>query len=134
MHTGEDLLVELDNVGLVERCLPDFSAIKNKFGEYRCIIVTAKVNKAYSKNPNNDFDFKSRVFCPTCAIDEDPVTGSAHSALGVYWSNKLNKTGEWLTAYQASSRGGFMKVKYDKSKERILIVGCSDSHRNVNDD
>ena len=125
VNAGEDLLVELDNVGLVERCSPNFGDIKDKLGKYRCILVTSKVNKAYSNNPSDEFDFKSRVFCSSCGIDEDPVTGSAHCALGVYWSNLLNKTGSWLKAYQASSRGGYIKLKYDKDNERILIIGSA---------
>lgn len=125
VNAGEDLLVELNNVGLMEKCVPNFGGIKEEFGSYRCIIITAAVNKAYSKNPNDEFDFKSRVFCPTCAINEDPVTGSAHSSLCVYWSDRLNKPDKWLKAYQASSRGGYIKVKYDKTKQRVLMIGSA---------
>ncbi len=42
------------------------------------------------------------------AINEDPVTGASHSVLAKYWGNKLNK--KKLSAYQLSSRGGFLKL------------------------
>lgn len=61
----------------------------------RGVIVTA---------PGSDADFVSRFFAPALGIEEDPVTGSAHSALIPYWSKRLNKKS--LHAYQVSARGG----------------------------
>jgi predicted PhzF superfamily epimerase YddE/YHI9 len=55
------------------------------------------------------YDFVSRFFAPAVGIDEDPVTGSSHCCLGPYWANKLGKTD--LSAYQASARGGSMRVE-----------------------
>lgn len=46
------------------------------------------------------YDFCSRFFCPWLGVPEDPVTGSAHCALGPYWAGKLSKTelyGEFLS-------------------------------------
>ena len=50
----------------------------------RGLIVTCKSASA-------DFDFVSRFFAPAVGVDEDPVTGSAHCALGPYWKMKLQK-------------------------------------------
>lgn len=59
------------------------------------IIVTAK---------GNNHDFVSRFFAPALGVNEDPVTGSAHTLLTPYWANQLNKTE--LKAFQLSERGG----------------------------
>ena len=53
-------------------------------------------------------------------INEDPVTGAAHCCLAPYWRNKLNKD-EFL-AYQASSRGGVVKIKYP-GEDRVYLKG-----------
>ena len=50
----------------------------------------------------------SRFFAPGSGIDEDPVTGSAHTALGPYWAGILGKSE--FTAFQASARGGVVRV------------------------
>ena len=55
------------------------------------------------------FDFVSRFFAPGSGIDEDPVTGSAHCALGPYWAERLGKSE--FTAFQASARGGVVRVR-----------------------
>jgi len=65
------------------------------------------------------YDFTSRFFAPADGIFEDPVTGSAHAALTPYWSNVLGKTD--FVAYQASSRGGILKVRL--AGDRVLIAG-----------
>ena len=109
-------MVEMENVHLVKECNPSFGEIQERLGDFRCVLITAKSDEEC-------YDFKSRVFCPKCGVNEDPVTGSAHSALGVYWSEKLKKNGEWMNAYQCSKRGGDIRVKYDEQKERILIIG-----------
>jgi predicted PhzF superfamily epimerase YddE/YHI9 len=53
-------------------------------------------------------------------IDEDPVTGSAHTVLGPYWSERLGKTE--LFAYQASKRGGEVRVRLT-AEDRIMLIG-----------
>ncbi|MEP6755899.1 MAG: PhzF family phenazine biosynthesis protein, partial [Chthonomonadales bacterium] len=55
------------------------------------------------------FDFVSRFFAPQSGIDEDPVTGSAHCALGPFWAHKLGKND--LRGYQMSARGGEVAVR-----------------------
>ncbi|MHC8308723.1 PhzF family phenazine biosynthesis protein [Pseudomonas sp. GT1P32] len=56
------------------------------------------------------YDFISRYFAPGAGIPEDPVTGSIHATLVPYWAERLGKT--HLSAFQASSRGGFCSVNY----------------------
>ena len=51
----------------------------------------------------------SRFFAPAAGINEDPVTGSAHCCLGPFWGARLHK--EQLLAYQASARGGVVRVR-----------------------
>ena len=104
---SRDLVVELENEAAVKNCEPDFTALK-KVGEK--VIVTAKGEKA---------DFVSRFFAPVAGIDEDPVTGSAHSQLIPYWSEKLGKTK--LHAQQLSQRGGELWCEF--LGERVKMGG-----------
>jgi len=64
-------------------------------------------------------DFVSRFFAPSVGINEDPVTGSAHTTLTPYWSKRLGKLD--MTAAQLSERGGFLQCSL--FKERVLISG-----------
>lgn len=107
MYKNRDLLLELKNEAAVKNCTPDFSLIK-KSG-YK-IIITA---------PGEKVDFVSRFFAPVAGIDEDPVTGSAHSQLIPFWSNKLGKTN--MTALQLSQRGG--KIYCEQKGDRVLMSG-----------
>jgi PhzF family phenazine biosynthesis protein len=105
-----DYLVEVDSEEMVRGLSPDHSALKKL--PVRGVIVTAR-------STGDEFDFVSRFFAPGSGIDEDPVTGSAHTALGPYWTEKLGK-GEF-TAYQASPRGGVVRVK--TAGDRVLLGG-----------
>ena len=69
--------------------------------------------------PGDTTDFVSRFFCPQIGIDEDPVTGSAHTTLTPYWSARLGKLS--LRAKQLSSRGGYLECTL--RDERTLISG-----------
>ena len=64
-------------------------------------------------------DFVSRFFAPSAGVNEDPVTGSAHTSLVPYWSRELNKTK--LLAMQLSDRGGVLFC--ENKKDRVLIGG-----------
>ncbi len=64
-------------------------------------------------------DFVSRVFAPKIGINEDPVTGSAHTRLIPYWSNKLRK--KVLNAQQLSKRAGVLKCQH--LGNRVEITG-----------
>jgi PhzF family phenazine biosynthesis protein len=76
----------------------------------RGIIVTAK---------GNTVDFVSRFFAPQAGINEDPVTGSAHTTLTPYWAKELGKTE--LTAIQLSARKGYLQCTY--LNDRVEISG-----------
>ena len=65
------------------------------------------------------YDFVSRFFAPVVGVDEDPVTGSAHCYLGPFWGRRLGK--EEVLGYQASPRGGFVRVK--TRGDRVLLGG-----------
>lgn len=92
-----DWFVQIGDEDDVRTLKPDFSLI-SKLG-MRGLIVTAA---------GRNVDFVSRCFFPQSGVPEDPVTGSAHCALGPFWSDRLAK-GE-LVGYQASGRGGTVRV------------------------
>lgn len=103
-----DFLIELGSIDAVKNFLPDMDALKEI--DIRGFIITAS---------GGDYDFVSRFFAPAFGIDEDPVTGSAHTTLAPYWASKLNKTE--MTACQLSHRGGVVKVKL--AGDRVLLGG-----------
>ncbi|MBW8821542.1 MAG: PhzF family phenazine biosynthesis protein, partial [Streptomyces sp.] len=74
---------------------------------------------ARAENPDLGYDFVSRCFFPNVGIDEDPVTGSAHTALAPYWSERLGRTD--LTGLQASPRSG--RVRTGLRGGRTLLTG-----------
>jgi PhzF family phenazine biosynthesis protein len=76
----------------------------------RGIIVTA---------PGDEVDIVSRFFAPQSGIDEDSVTGSAHTSLTPYWARRLGKTK--LTAIQLSARKGWLECEL--IGDRVLITG-----------
>ncbi len=107
--THHTIIAELSSEHEVRNLKPDFAAIL-ALGVHG-VIVTATGSGKY--------DFVSRFFAPAVGINEDPVTGSAHCALGPYWQKRLGKS-EFF-AYQASARGGEMRVTVvDK---RVLLEG-----------
>ena len=88
-----DFMLVLPTQKEVEMLDPDFELMKKSGG--RGVIVTAK---------GETVDFVSRFFGPQVGVNEDPVTGSAHTTLTPYWSKKLGKSE--LTALQLSKRRG----------------------------
>jgi PhzF family phenazine biosynthesis protein len=76
----------------------------------RGIIVTA---------PGDEVDMVSRFFAPQSGIDEDPVTGSAHTSLTPFWAGRLGKNK--LTAIQLSARRGWLECEL--IGDRVLITG-----------
>jgi PhzF family phenazine biosynthesis protein len=95
-----DVLVEVADEAAVRAARPDFHRLAGV--EARGVMLTAVAA------PGSPHDFVSRFFAPRSGVAEDPVTGSAHCALGPYWSAKLGK--RILVGYQASPRGGFVTV------------------------
>lgn len=82
-------------------------------------IATLPVRGVMITAPGSQVDFVSRFFGPQSGIDEDPVTGSAHTTLIPYWSKRLNK--DALSAIQMSKRRGLLACKY--LGDRVLISG-----------
>ena len=103
-----DVLVLLKEEAAVKNCQPDFTLMKKYYDK---IIITA---------PGDEVDFVSRFFAPASGIDEDPVTGSAHSQLIPFWSERLGKNK--LHALQLSARGGELWCE-QFNEERVLISG-----------
>jgi PhzF family phenazine biosynthesis protein len=111
--TGMDLFVAVATEAEVRACRPDFSRLKAV--PTRGIIVTAPADAG------QPYDFVSRFFAPVVGIDEDPVTGSAHCALGPYWAGLLGRT--TVTGHQASRRGGTVRVEV--RGERVTLIGTA---------
>lgn len=97
VYQYRDLLVELEDEAAVKNCEPDFTLMKKYFDK---MIITAK---------GDTVDFVSRFFAPAAGVNEDPVTGSAHSQLIPFWSEKLGKNK--MHALQLSQRGGELWVE-----------------------
>lgn len=106
-HKNRDILIELKDEDSVRNCKPNFSKLL-QLGEK--VIITSRGNNA---------DFVSRFFAPIAGVDEDPVTGSAHSQLIPFWSERLGKAE--MYAEQLSERGGKLWCK--QNGDRVLIGG-----------
>ncbi|SFS79983.1 PhzF family phenazine biosynthesis protein [Marininema halotolerans] len=101
-----DHFLELSTEEDVLQFLPE-EAIKHLTGR-RGIIISSPSTRKHT-------DIVSRFFAPT----EDPVTGSAHCAIGPYWAERIGR--ETLRAYQASSRGGTLHVVCHG--KRVHLIG-----------
>jgi PhzF family phenazine biosynthesis protein len=110
-HVG-DLLVELADEETVRGLAPDFASLATL--SRRGVIATAAAT-----HPGGGYDFVSRGFFPRVGIDEDPVTGSAHTALAPFWSARLGRTE--LTGLQVSARTG--RVRTSLRGDRTLLTG-----------
>lgn len=88
LRNQSDLVALKPNLALIETL------------DCRAVSVTATGRDGY--------DFESRYFAPRVGIPEDPVCGSSHCRLAPLWAERLGKTS--LMAYQASRRGGFIKI------------------------
>ncbi|MDA8044102.1 MAG: PhzF family phenazine biosynthesis protein [Actinomycetota bacterium] len=105
-----DILVAVDDAGWLRGHRPDIAAIADL--DARALIVTAPGDRP-------GIDFVSRVFAPAVGVPEDPVTGSAHCTLAPYWSERTGRT--QLTAYQASARGGTVRMSLEG--DRVILSG-----------
>ena len=104
----DDYLVILESEEELKSLTPNFKKISKL--DARGLIVSA---------PSNTVDFVSRCFFPQLGVNEDPVTGSAHTLLMPYWSNRLGRNK--LSANQVSQRGGVLHCEYKGA--RTLISG-----------
>lgn len=105
---GDDILLVFDNEESIEQMIPSLDKISQI--NARGVTVTAK---------GNSCDFVSRFFGPQSGIDEDPVTGSTHTYLTPFWSERLKKDN--LQAKQLSKRGGVLHCELNG--ERVKISG-----------
>lgn len=105
---SEDYIVVFETESDILSIKPDLDYLKKL--DLRGVIITAR---------SRQYDFVSRFFAPKYGIDEDPVTGSAHTQLIPYWAKKLGKTK--MKAKQVSSRGG--ELVCELRNDRVLISG-----------
>lgn len=103
-----DYMLVFDSVEIIKAIKPDFKLLSES--EARGVIVTA---------PGASVDFVSRFFAPNVGVNEDPVTGSAHTSLIPFWAGKLHK--KKMKAMQLSERGG--ELWCTLSGDRVLIAG-----------
>lgn len=108
--SDDQLLLEFASADIVAGLDPDMRAIANL--PYKGMICTAP-------GAGFDCDFVSRFFAPAIGVDEDPVTGSAHTRLVPFWAEKLDRT--VLKAKQISQRGG--ELDCELNGERVIMRG-----------
>ena len=104
----DDIMCIFEDESTIYNIEPNKSLLK--LFPVRGLIVSAK---------SLDYDFVSRCFFPITGVDEDPVTGSAHTTLTPYWTKQLGK--DSLLAKQVSSRGGELKCVLEG--DRVIIGG-----------
>jgi len=110
VYKDTDYLYLLENEQQVRDLEPDIPMLAE--ANARGIIVTA---------PSDEYDFVSRFFAPSAGVDEDPVTGSAHTMLAPYWSDRLDK--QQVTGRQVSARGGIVYCSVSDDGNRVNISG-----------
>ena len=106
----DDYLAVFENQKQIKNMQPNFSLLKKL--DARGLVISA---------PGDEVDFVSRCFYPEAGIEEDPVTGSAHTMLTPYWANQLRK--DELEAHQLSKRGGKLNCRLEN--DRVYISGSS---------
>jgi PhzF family phenazine biosynthesis protein len=111
---SKKLLIHVSDERVVRNLKPDFERLKETCVKEGVggVIVTSRGRSPY--------DFVSRYFAPCYGINEDPVTGAAHTVLAPYWSKILRK--KEMLAYQASARGGKLIVRL-RQRGRVDLVG-----------
>lgn len=108
-RNDDDFLVEVPTAADVRTLTPNFAALAQT--DCRGVIVTAA-------SDDSRYDFVSRFFAPRAGVNEDPVTGSAHCCLAVWWGERFGKTE--LTGFQASERGGAVRVRHDGTRVKLI--------------
>ncbi|WP_300627593.1 PhzF family phenazine biosynthesis protein [Pseudomonas sp.] len=104
----DDYIVLVEDEAQVAALTPDFARLRGLLK--RGIAVTAKSTR---------FDFVSRWFGPNVGVDEDPVTGSAHTSLAPFWAERLGKS--QLSAEQGGKRRG--QLRCELQGDRVIIAG-----------
>jgi PhzF family phenazine biosynthesis protein len=106
----DDYLAIFENQSQIQNMQPNFQQLAKL--KARGLVISA---------PGTQVDFVSRCFYPQTGVDEDPVTGSAHTMLIPYWAKHLDKIE--FQAHQLSARGGALNCKL--KNDRVLIAGKS---------
>jgi PhzF family phenazine biosynthesis protein len=105
-----NMMLVVDHESTVRHFQPDFTAIRRWASHLVILTAPAEVDE-------RGLDFVSRVFAAGAGVDEDPVTGSAHTMLGPYWRARLNRAE--MRARQISARGGDLWV-FDRGDRTVL--------------
>ena len=108
-HQGRYALIVLASEAEVRALTPDFR-----------VLIDDGDTMTIATAPGETTDAVSRVFVPGAGVDEDPVTGSAHSVLVPYWAKRLGRS-DTMTFYQASARGGQLTGRLDG--DRVILGG-----------
>ena len=132
----KDNLKKVEDLAIFEKCFA-YQPIEAYQGKTDYLLIFENEHQIQNIEPNipeiakikargvivssisENFDFVSRFFGPNCGVNEDPVTGSAHTTLTPFWAEKLGKTK--LTAKQISKRGGVLECEL--KNDRVLISG-----------
>lgn len=109
LYRSDDYIVVVDNEQIIEGLQPDFAALARY--DVRGVAVTA---------PGTDFDFVSRWFGPQVGVNEDPVTGSAHTSLVTYWAERLGQHS--FSARQGGARRGQLRCEL-RDNGRVILSG-----------
>jgi PhzF family phenazine biosynthesis protein len=111
-YADDDVIAVFDAEQKVRDLAPDLRLLKAL--NVRGVAVTGPPSRATMAE---GYDFVSRFFAPGVGINEDPVTGSAHTCLGPYWSKRLGK--KMVVRYQASARGGTVRVWVEGDRVKL---------------
>ena len=114
LHKSRDMLALYNSEEEVLSIQPNFGALSTALTGLGCLGLIATA-------PGNRSDFVSRFFAPPAGIDEDPVTGSAHSTLIPFWAGKLNK--KKLHAFQLSRRKGELFCELAGPDDGRVLIG-----------
>ncbi|MEU3712851.1 PhzF family phenazine biosynthesis protein [Streptomyces catenulae] len=109
-----DLLVELADEEAVDSLSPNFATLAGQDG--RGVIATARAD-----TPDSLYDVRTRCFFPNVGINEDPVTGSAHTALAPFWAERLGHP--TLASLQGGARTGLVRTQL--RGDRTLLTGSA---------
>ncbi|TWT83778.1 putative isomerase YddE [Planctomycetes bacterium CA13] len=112
MRSKFDIVTIVDEAKIVRQVAPDFQRLIKI--NTRGVIVTSPSDHA-------EADFLSRFFAPRCGINEDPVTGSSHCCLALYWADRFGRTN--LVGHQVSPRGG--TVRCQVAGDRVKLAGSA---------
>ena len=108
-HEGRYALIVLASEAEVRALKPDFR-----------VLIDDGDTMTIATAPGDNSDVVSRVFVPGAGVDEDPVTGSAHSVLVPYWAKRLARS-DAMRFFQASARGGHLTGRLDG--DRVILGG-----------